>query len=102
PHACQSEYLLNDTLKKGWQFPGFVMSDWGAVRDVRDLLAGLDRQSGEELDDQPSSADDLLAAAETNRAMHERMRDAVRRVLRSMFAAGLFDDPPVIEPIDVA
>ncbi len=102
PHACQSQYLLNDTLKREWQFPGFVMSDWGGVRDVRDLLAGLDRQSGEELDDKFYFADDLLAAAQTDRAIHARMRDAVRRMLRSMFAAGLFDDPPTIEPIDAA
>ncbi len=101
PHACQSQYLLNDTLKKEWQFPGFVMSDWGAVRDVRDLLAGLDRQSGEELDDKFYFADELLAAAQSDRAMRARMRDAVRRMLRSMFASGLFDDPPTIEPIDV-
>jgi beta-glucosidase len=100
PHACQSQYLLNDTLKKEWQFPGFVMSDWGAVRDVRDLLAGLDRQSGEELDDKFYFADELLAAAQSDRAMRARMRDAVRRMLRSMFASGLFDDPPTIEPID--
>ena len=101
-HACQSRYLLDEVLKGEWHFPGFVMSDWGAVRDVRDLLAGLDRQSGEELDDKPYFADDLLAAAQTDRAMHARMRDAVRRILRSMFAAGLFDDPPTIEPLDVA
>jgi beta-glucosidase len=102
PHACQSQYLLSDVLKGEWHFPGFVMSDWGAVRDVRDLLAGLDRQSGEELDDKPYFADDLLAAVQSDRAMHARMRDAVRRMLRSMFAAGLFDDPPKIEPLDVA
>ena len=102
PHACQSEYLLGDVLKKEWRFPGFVMSDWGAVRDVRDLLAGLDRQSGEELDDKLYFADDLLAAAQADPAMRARMRDAVRRMLRSMFAAGLFDDPPAIEPLDVA
>jgi beta-glucosidase len=102
PHACQSQYLLDDVLKGEWHFPGFVMSDWGAVRDVHDLLAGLDRQSGEELDDKPYFGDDLLAAAQTNRALHARMRDAVRRMLRSMFAAGLFDDPPTIEPLDVA
>jgi beta-glucosidase len=72
------------------------------VRDVHDLLAGLDRQSGEELDDKRYFADDLLAAAQTDRAMHARMRDAVRRMLRSMFAGGLFDDPPTIEPLDVA
>ena len=102
PHACQSRYLLADVLKGEWHFPGFVMSDWGAVRDVRDLLAGLDRQSGEELDERPYFANDLLAAAQADRAMHARMRDAVRRMLRSMFAAGLFDDPPTIEPLDVA
>ncbi len=102
PHACQSRYLLDQTLKGEWRFPGFVMSDWGAVRDVHDLLAGLDRESGEELDDKPYFADDLLAAAQTDRALHARLRDAARRVLRSMFAAGLFDDPPTIEPIDAA
>lgn len=102
PHACQSPYLLNDTLKKEWRFPGFVMSDWGAARDVSDLLAGLDRQSGEELDDRFYFADDLLAAAAKDPALHARMRDAARRMLRSMFAAGLFDDPPAIEPLDVA
>jgi beta-glucosidase len=102
PHACQSAYLLNDVLKKEWRFSGFVMSDWGAVRDVHDLLAGLDRQSGEELDDRFYFADDLLAAARASPAMYTRMRDAVRRVLRSMFAASLFDDPPAIEPLDVA
>jgi beta-glucosidase len=102
PQACQSGYLLNDTLKRDWGYPGFVMSDWGAVRDVRDLLAGLDRQSGEELDDKLYFADGLLAATQADPAMHARMRDAVRRVLRSMFAADLFDDPPKLEPIDVA
>jgi beta-glucosidase len=102
PHACQSQYLLSDTLKKEWRYPGFVMSDWGAARDVHDLLAGLDRQSGEELDDRFYFAEDLLAAAQTDRAMNARMRDAVRRVLRAMFAANLFDDPPTIEPLDVA
>ncbi len=102
PHACQSPYLLDETLKKEWRFPGFVMSDWGAVRSVTDMLAGLDRQSGEELDDRFYFADDLLAAAEKNPALHARMRDAARRVLRSIFASGLFDDPPTIEPVDAA
>jgi len=102
PHACQSPYLLDDTLRKEWRYPGFVMSDWGAVRDVRDVLAGLDRQSGEELDDTFYFANDLLAAAQKDPALHARMRDAARRMLRSMFAAGLFDDPPTIEPIDAA
>ena len=62
------------------------------------MLAGLDGESGEELDDTFYFANDLLAAAEKDPALHARMRDAARRMLRSMFAAGLFDDPPAIEP----
>ncbi len=27
--ACENQYLLNEVLKKDWQFPGFVLSDWG-------------------------------------------------------------------------
>ena len=27
--ACENKYLLTDVLKKDFQFPGFVLSDWG-------------------------------------------------------------------------
>src|ERR1700685_4108374 len=29
--ACENKYLLTDVLKKDWQFPGFVLSDWGGT-----------------------------------------------------------------------
>jgi beta-glucosidase len=101
PHACQSDFLLNQVLKGDWAYPGFVMSDWGAVRSVGDALAGLDRQSGEELDDRPYFAEGLEQAAATNPEMNARLHDMTRRVLRSMFASGLFDDPPKPGPVDV-
>jgi len=42
-HACENEYLLNDTLRDSWGFDGLVMSDWGAVSDrVAGIKAGLD------------------------------------------------------------
>lgn len=102
PNACQSPYLLQQVLRDEWKFPGFVMSDWGAVRGVGDMLAGLDRQSGEELDDKFYFADGLLAAAKQDPALHSGLRQANRRILRTMFASGLFDDPPKIAPIDPA
>ena len=41
----ENSYLMNKTLKGNWGFDGFVMSDWGAVRDIcRSLMAGLDLQ----------------------------------------------------------
>src|SRR6202167_961722 len=27
-YACENKYLLTDVLKKDWNFPGFVVSDW--------------------------------------------------------------------------
>lgn len=33
-HCCQSNYLLNDILRKEWEYDGVVISDWGAVHDT--------------------------------------------------------------------
>src|SRR5262249_44556189 len=31
PFACEDPYILSDVLKRQWNFPGFVTSDWGAT-----------------------------------------------------------------------
>ena len=98
--SCGSKALLTDVLKTEWRYPGFVMSDWSAVRGVSDMAAGLDRQSADENDARPYFAQDLLPAAARDPALHGRMRDATRRILRSMIASGLMTDPPRIAPID--
>lgn len=33
-HGCQSEFLLNQVLRKEWGFDGVVISDWGGVHDT--------------------------------------------------------------------
>src|SRR5258707_4886967 len=33
-YTCESQYLLNDVLKKQWKFPGFVLSDWRAAHSI--------------------------------------------------------------------
>jgi len=33
--CSQSKYLLNDVLRKRWNYQGFVVSDWGAVNDTK-------------------------------------------------------------------
>lgn len=41
--CAENKVLLTDILRKKWGFTGFVVTDWGAVKDrVRGLLAGLD------------------------------------------------------------
>jgi beta-glucosidase len=99
--ACGSDYLLNQVLKRDWHYPGFVMSDWGAVTNVDQALAGLDQQSGEQIDKQVFFGVPLAAAAARDPAYAARVSDMNRRVLRSIYALGLDTNPPVRGPIDV-
>jgi beta-glucosidase len=94
-YSCENDFLLNGVLKRDWAWPGFVMSDWGAVHSTeKAALAGLDRQSGEEFDSQVYFGPPLKEAVEAGRVPRERLDDMVRRILRSMFASGIVDDPP--------
>jgi beta-glucosidase len=94
-YSCENDLLLNGVLKGEWGWPGFVMSDWGAVHSTeKAALAGLDQQSGEEMDGQVFFGPPLKDAVKAGRVPVERLDDMVRRVLRSMFASGVVDDPP--------
>lgn len=101
-YACESDALLNGVLKKDWAYPGWVMSDWGAVHSTAAALKGLDQQSGEQLDDKIHFGEPLKAMVDADPAYAARLDDMVRRILRSMFAVGLFDKPPVKGPADKA
>ena len=90
-YACENSYLLNDLLKKQWGFPGFVVSDWGATHSTaKAALAGLDM----EMPGDQFFGKELKKAVETGAVPVARLNDMVRRILRSEFAAGLFDNPP--------
>ncbi|RJG14850.1 glycosyl hydrolase [Massilia cavernae] len=99
--ACHSEYLLGKVLKGDWGYKGWVMSDWGAVKSV-DAAKVLDHQSGEQLDKQVWFGAPLRDAVASGAVSKERISDMVTRVLRSMFANGLFDHPAGPAPIDLA
>jgi beta-glucosidase len=101
-YACDQDRLLNGALKGEWRYPGWVMSDWGAVRGVEYALHGLDQQSGEQIDDEVYFGELLKKAIEAGTIPQARLSDMVHRILRSMFAVGLFDHPPVKAPIDYA
>ena len=99
-YACENPELLNRTLRGDWKYPGWVMSDWGAVHSLDAANQGLDQESGQQIDrrvffDKPLAAG--IADGSFKQAQLDRM---VHRVLRSMFAAGLFDHPPVRSPIN--
>jgi beta-glucosidase len=95
-YACENAHLLNDILKGDWQFPGFVMSDWWATHStVNAALNGLDQ---EQPDNQYFGS--LAQAVASGQVPQSRLDDMVHRILRAMYAAGLYDYPENLTPID--
>lgn len=95
-HCCESDYLLNQILKKEWGFQGAVISDWAGVHDTRGaVLGGLDLEMGTD-----KAYDDFYLA----KAFREGVKngtypqtvldDKVRRNLRVMIGTGVFDPRP--------
>ncbi|KPF87392.1 beta-glucosidase [alpha proteobacterium AAP38] len=100
-YSCGSDHLLNKVLKGDWGYKGWVMSDWGAVHATDYAAKGLDQQSGEQLDDQVWFGEPLKQAVAAGTIPEARLSDMSRRILRSMFAAGLFEAKPA-PAIDIA
>jgi beta-glucosidase len=112
--GCGNDYLMNDILKGEWRFDGFVESDWTAVAELRACpprnpdegecghgvaadgpeAAALALNSG--VDSEMTSTlirdhgEQLLDDGEISM---RRIDDAVRRILRVKFRAGLFENP---------
>ena len=100
-YACESEALLGKTLKGDWGFKGWVMSDWGAVHSL-DAVKVLDHESGEQLDKEVYFGEPLRKAVAAGKVAPGRVSDMARRMLRSMFANGLFEHPAGQGQIDYA
>jgi beta-glucosidase len=96
--ACENKYLLNDVLKKDWNFKGFVLSDWqGAHSVTKASAAGLDHEEPGEI----FYGNAMKKAVESGKVPMAELDDHVRRILRSMFATGVIDDPPEKSVVDV-
>lgn len=96
--ACQNSYLLHDVLKQDFHFKGFVLSDWGATHStVKASHAGLDMEQP----DQYFYGEALKKAVESGQVSQAELNDHVHRILRTIFASGLFDHPVVTQVPDV-
>jgi beta-glucosidase len=101
--------LLTDVLKGRLGFKGFVISDWEAIHQIPGDLATQVRTSvnaGVDMFMEPNAPDasspvnhyesfitTLLAEVRAGRVPQSRVDDAVRRILRAKFEAGLFEHP---------
>ena len=92
-YAGGNGVLINEVLKGSWGYPGWVMSDWGGTPSWDAALAGLDQESGLQLDmmmwQQEWFITPLRQAYADGKLPKERLSDMVRRILRSMFAVGI-------------
>jgi beta-glucosidase len=96
-YACENDYTLNRVLKHDWGFRGWVLSDWdGTHSTIKAALAGLDmEQPGDIYFGAP-----LKQAVLDGKVPQARLDDMVHRIVRSMFASGVIDDPPVRSVVD--
>ena len=103
--ACASPRLLTEILRKQWGFPGYVVSDCGAVGDVyqghkfvptapegvaRSLLAGTDLDCGTEYRN-------LLPAVRAGLVKESEIDQALLRLLTVRFRLGMFDPPAMVK-----
>ena len=96
--ACENSYLLTDVLKTAFQFKGFVLSDWGGTHSAAKAShAGLDQEQP----DKYFFGDPLKKAVESGEVSLDEINDHVHRILRSIFATGLFDHPVTKQVLDV-
>jgi len=76
--CSENKYLLKDILKEKWNFKGFVISDWGAVKDsARALKSGMDLQM-------PTKTDiihDIKAGLEKGIITEADIDEAVSRII---------------------
>jgi len=95
-----NHYLLTEILKGEFGFQGFVVSDWMAIDQiaesfhecvVRSVNAGVDMVMVPY--DFKRFIKTLTAAVERGDISMEPIDDAVRRILRSKIAHGLFEQP---------
>jgi beta-glucosidase len=100
--ASANPFTLTQVLRKEWQFPGVVVSDWTSIMELTEhgiandgataarkaFNAGVDMDMQSDL--YHESLADLVKSGKVSQA---RLDEAVRRVLRLKFALGLFENP---------
>jgi len=99
--ATANPFTLTRILRKEWGFDGFVVSDWGAVAELKNhsigdgpTVARKALTAGVDMDMEGGLYGTVIAGQVRAGTISESVVDeAVRRILRVKFALGLFDHP---------
>jgi len=104
--ACANTFLLEDQLRKAWNFKGYVVSDCGAVQDIQQghhFVATLPEAAAaaikHSMDLECSGADfsHYVAAVKNGFLKESELDVAVKRLMRARFQMGMFDPPAMVK-----
>ncbi len=96
-YATENAFLNTEILRKEWGFTGIMMSDWGATHDtVRAANGGLDLEmpSGHFM-----SPAKLQKAIDEGAVQQATIDEKVRRILRTIIAAGFLEREQALKDI---
>ena len=100
--ACASDLLLDDVLRREWRFPGFVVSDCGAIDDIwmrhkvapdAATAAAQSVQAGTDLECGNNSYPHLVEAVQRGLIAEATIDTAVTRLMLGRIRLGMFDPP---------
>ena len=100
PAVCNS-YLIKEVLKKKWGFDGAIVSDWGAIRQLKNQGYSLDPlkcgsaslKAGNDIDMESRIYVKIPQMLKNGLISMEDIDSAVKNVLRLKFRLGLFESP---------
>ncbi|MDR0865487.1 MAG: glycoside hydrolase family 3 protein, partial [Candidatus Symbiothrix sp.] len=108
--AHENDWLMEDVLRKEWNFKGFVVSDWMDIERLYDthatasslkeafyqsIMAGMDmHMHGVRWNEM------VCELVREGRIPASRIDESVRRILFAKFELGLFDENPVCDPVE--
>lgn len=104
--ASANYYILTNVLKNKWKHDGFVVSDWGSIKNLinqrvaentkdaalKSFLAGVDMDMVDDV-----YLENLQQLINEKKITEKQIDATVRRILRVKFRLGLFDNPYVDE-----
>ena len=100
--STANRWLMTDLLRHEWNFTGLVVSDWTAIAELiphgvaasRSEAGKLALAAGVDMDMEARIYEnELLAMAQEKKVSETLIDRAVRRVLRTKFKLGLFENP---------